>query len=808
LAVVLFVSLVVLPLLAVAVWSTFLFRPSGRVLEIEMRATSGTVAQLYWSADYAFNGTEMASQLLHQHPGDFDRLRFPLPDRPLELLRFDPIDGSGEITVRSMRVLTREGQLVRTIDPLVLAPLYQIARITPSPEGVRVETTPGANDPIMLLRASWVVGPSPWRWLQFVTPFALAWIAFAVLAVILAALGFVARDIARGPFDAGHALWFAALFLTVLWAKATLLQHYPVPVPFWDQWDGEAATLYIPWWHDGLSWRQMFMLHNEHRIFFSRVLAVALLVVNGQWDPHLQILVNAVVQSLAALVFAAALWMAMGRKRLPLVIGTIGLVFAPPFALENSLAGFQSAFYFLLLFSALAIWLMTAHRPGTLAWCIGLLCAFCCPFTVAGGLFVVAPIACAIVLKTIAERREWRGAAVSLLALSAVLAVAYAGLPPPIPYHEALKATSARAFGVSFAHNLAFPWIQIPTAAALVWLPFLFLAVAVLVRRLRSTMGERLTCALAVWVLLQAGAMAYSRGGNGVAPASRYLDLLSFGFVLNTVALATMMDQSKRWVRIAATVGVAAWVLAGTAGIARLSREMLITAARQRVEWSHEHVRTVRAFIASGNMEELLGKRGPQELPYHSAWMLANWLQHPYVARILPAIVRSPLPIHPADSGSTFQQTWSSVNGEHILAFDSYGGDRAKNRASFESQPVTCTDFRYLRFEVAGAARDSGLRLSLKDVRTGAETAVSPSPGSRSGWTAATARCPNGPFTIVADDQSPVSWLAFRPPSEIAWGSAVAESMIQRTNVLAGLAILLGVLAVGWSIRSALPWAS
>ena len=88
-------------------------------------------------------------------------------------------------------------------------------------------------------------------------------------------------------------------------------------------------------------------------------------------------------------------------------------------------------------------------------------------------------------------------------------------------------------------------------------------------------MGERLTCALAVWVLLQAGAMAYSRGVNGVAPASRYLDLLSFGFVLNTVALATMLDQPKRWVRIAATVGVAAWVVAGTIGIARLSREML-----------------------------------------------------------------------------------------------------------------------------------------------------------------------------------------------------------------------------------------
>ena len=83
-------------------------------------------------------------------------------------------------------------------------------------------------------------------------------------------------------------------FLTVVWAKALVLLQHPVPVPFWDQWDGEGAMLYIPWWHDGLTWRQMFALHNEHRIFFSRLLAVALLVLNGQWDPHLQILVNAV----------------------------------------------------------------------------------------------------------------------------------------------------------------------------------------------------------------------------------------------------------------------------------------------------------------------------------------------------------------------------------------------------------------------------------------------------------------------------------------------------------------------------------
>ena len=48
----------------------------------------------------------------------------------------------------------------------------------------------------------------------------------------------------------------------------------------------------LPYSSGGLTWRQMFTLHNEHRIFFTRVLAMALVILNGQWDPHLQIVVN------------------------------------------------------------------------------------------------------------------------------------------------------------------------------------------------------------------------------------------------------------------------------------------------------------------------------------------------------------------------------------------------------------------------------------------------------------------------------------------------------------------------------------
>lgn len=797
----LFVTLVVAPLVAVGVASTALFRPGGRILEIEMRTTSGDTAQVYWSAGYVFSGEAMASVPINQVPGEFARLRFRIPDERFELIRVDPMNGSGEAVVRSMRVLDDRGREVRAIDPIVLSPLHEVTRITRGADGVRILTTEGATDPIVMMRASWLSGPSPWRPLQFVTPLALTWIGLASLALIAAAAAVVLRDARRDAFDFRAALWLATLFLTVLWAKAVLLQDYPVPVPFWDQWDGEAATLYIPWWHDGLTWRQMFTLHNEHRIFFSRVLAVALLVVNGQWDPHLQILVNAGVQALAAVVLAAILWMAGGRRYLPLVAGLVALVMAAPFAVENSLNGFQSAFYFLLLFSILAIWLMVAHEPGTKAWWLGLACAFCSLFTVAGGLLVIAPIGLAALMRFVNEPRRWRPFVATLAALAMVAVVGYAGMSPPIPYHEALKATSAYAFSLAFARNLAFPWLNAPKLTLVLWLPLAILAAVVVWRRLKSSPYERLLFGLAAWVLCQSAAIAYSRGVDGVAPTSRYLDLLSLGSVLNTLAIVVWIERTGRRAQSILIAATCVWIGAIGYGVSSLSREMIETSARPRAQWSREHVRTVRTFLATDDMNDLLSKTPPRDLPYHSAWMLANWLQHPYVRRVMPAVVRPPLALVLGEGSAGFSHGQSADRIDPRQTFDSYGDQRVKNVGTFASQPVACADFAHLRFEVAGAAKDSGLDLGVRDAN-GRESRVWPPPGTRSGWTGTFVRCPAGGFTVFAADSSALSWMAFTPPSEIAWASMLAGLAIERTPLLGITALLCGALAVVTSLAA------
>ena len=590
-----------------------------------------------------------------------------------------------------MRVLDDAGRLVRTIDPIVLTPLSQIEGVLPVAGGTRIVTTPDGTDPMLLMKVAWTARESTWRDIQFVTPFSLAWIGAACGALVLAAVLCLARDVWRGPVAARHIALLAALFLIVVWGKLLLFEHYPMPVPYWDQWDGEAAGLYIPFANGALTWQQMFTLHNEHRIFFTRVLALVLVAINGQWDPMLQIVVNAYFHALAAVVFATSFWLAAGRRWLPLIALTVGLVIAAPFGLENSFVGLQSGFYFMILFSALATWLVGMHRPGTFPWYCGWLCAFAALVCLGSGVLTAAPIGAVIVLRLFNDPRTWRAAAVNIVILATTAAVGYAILSPPLPYHDFLKAGTWLAFKVSLARNLAFPWITSPRLSVLLWIPLFALSIAVLRRRMKTTALEMNTIALGAWVALQAIALAYSRGVNGATPASRYLDMLSLGFVANTMALIALWEGfAASRARRLVSAGLVVWVTAGMAGIYLVSAATLAKDGNERRQAMELYVKNVRAYVTTGDLAPLLQKHGPAEIPYFSPMMLAGWLQHPYVRRILPATLRQPIEL-----GNALSASATGAGGtpeDRMEAWDSYRGGRAKAQGRFESQPIECRE--------------------------------------------------------------------------------------------------------------------
>lgn len=90
-----------------------------------------------------------------------------------------------------------------------------------------------------------------------------------------------------------------ALFLIVLGAKLWLVQQAGSDLPFRDQWDAEGNLL-VHYCNHQLSIREFFQPHNEHRILWTRLLALSLLALNRQWDARLEMTANAVLHSLAA----------------------------------------------------------------------------------------------------------------------------------------------------------------------------------------------------------------------------------------------------------------------------------------------------------------------------------------------------------------------------------------------------------------------------------------------------------------------------------------------------------------------------
>jgi len=79
-------------------------------------------------------------------------------------------------------------------------------------------------------------------------------------------------------------LWFAALILSAVPAIAilALILHYGVNVPYYDQWDCEGK-LFKKFWEHQLTWGDFWEQHNEHRMFFPKLIYLALAYVT-HWN--------------------------------------------------------------------------------------------------------------------------------------------------------------------------------------------------------------------------------------------------------------------------------------------------------------------------------------------------------------------------------------------------------------------------------------------------------------------------------------------------------------------------------------------
>ncbi len=625
------------------------------------------------------------------------------------------------------------------------------------------------------------------------------WLALGAVAVLVGTafvMGWQQESRAASP---GVAVAIAsAVFLVVLGAKLGCIARFASSHPFWDQWS-EGGGLYRPYLEGRLPWSFLFEPHNEHRLSFTRLTALGLFDLNRQWDNRVQAVFNALLHSLMLGWLAAVIARRHELAEALIVGGVLALLAGIPFARENVTWGFQSWAYFYVLFAVLGLWLVPETRAFTTGWWVGLACVFACLFTGGPGPLCAAALTVGLLLECLRSPSRWP-AHVPTLIVGALLAAAGLLLLPAVPRHQVYQAGTVREFLISLGRVAAFPWVDTPVLAPLVWTPFL-LGLAKRIRWRRELPdGGRILTALGVFVLLHAPAIAYARGAGGAGPATRYFDILGLGVLVNLLAALALLHAARAGDRLRIGAGMLLWVALVAVGGVNLASRVMLVELPAAAEASLRQARRLATFLETGQREALAASV-PSDLPAASADILAEMLEDPFVRSVMPASVRPALPLAQEDAaGSAFEPGglppgYAPEPGRP--AFSSWPKFFTHRTGEFRSNVITTATLPYLRVEVTGYYITHRQALALVGAAQRVPVSLRAPAGGR--WLARTVRRPAGPFRVVATDEQPDQWYAFRAPVEIGALSAGTEWLLERWHAPLEAGALLATFIVLWS---------
>ncbi len=589
----------------------------------------------------------------------------------------------------------------------------------------------------------------------------------------------VARALPRWLLVAGFAF-------TIFGARLWLVDTAGSEVPTWDQWDAEGEFLLRPWLEGGFSVGDLFQHQNEHRIVVSKLFALGLFTANSQWDSFVEVVAGAAVHLLSALILLALGRRWLPRAWVPAYAVVLVLLFTLPFSWENSLFGFQCAFYFLLLFALGHIVLGLESDRFTLRWGLAQLCGLFALVTLASGFISSLAILAVLGYRLLRERR-WTAQQIVTAALAVAFTVVGWKIRTYVRGHEVLKAQSAGQFLGGFLDLVAWPGTALFPWALLLFVP----AVVFLVVRLRSketAPDDAIQLGLVAWMVAQCLALAYGRSGGGAVLSSRYLDLLALNVALGFVFLVRQTSGLRR------RIAVAVWLAVIVGGLVQQSRQMWRDYVAPTVLHQEQQAINVRAFLRTGDTAHLLNKPWA-DVPYPDPNVLVMRLASVAIQNVMPPAVRRPVAVAgpsaglprevppglPATTGEIAASTWK---------LPSTGG-----HFRWRSAMQSANALPVLRFRVAGDLGRPGKALRLA-VRSAAGTvAVAPdsAPGER--WKTVNVFRPAGEWWVEAEDDDPAAWFAFTQPVEVGRLTWLAEKMLK--HHLAVQLGGLGLLAAG-----------
>ncbi len=400
---------------------------------------------------------------------------------------------------------------------------------------------------------------------------------------------------ARGQTDIRRLPTLLACFATVLFLRLWLVREWGSGIPYWDQWDAEALLLYKPWLDGTWRWADLFRAHNEHRIVLTRLIDLALFVATGRWETWWQLVINAVLNAALATLIFGAFWDYLRRGFRIVFLAAIIWFFTTPSGCQNALWGFQSSGYLVNGLSGLAVFAL-ATAPLNKTWWFGWGAALLAVFAQGSGVFAAVVALVILAHSAVRTPNRWRAGIAGLL-LAALIALGFS-LGVKVPGHSYLRADSPQLFLSVFTRCLAYPLISHPFFCVPLQLPALWLLVIAYRERRNLRRHEALALALCLLGVLNAAAIAYSRGAGLVdhLPVSRYQDALLLGAVGNTAALLGICVHHRRGGAIAAV-----WAGGLALGLSLLGFGSLTLNLPFKVRVDHISVAMIAAYRETRN---------------------------------------------------------------------------------------------------------------------------------------------------------------------------------------------------------------
>jgi hypothetical protein len=599
-----------------------------------------------------------------------------------------------------------------------------------------------------------------------------------------------------------HYWFFAAitgLFITLWSSQLVIINLYGSSVPFWDQWDAEAAYLLIPHLQGSLEFWDLFAPHNEHRIFLTRVLALSLFEVTGVWNPLAEMILNSGIFALTFSFIAFCLTrIAPDDKDVAVwIFGLVLFLGSAPFGWENILSGFQSQFYLMQLFTLLGFYYTLIPSSRSNLRLFGWGCFGVALFTMSSGILAIAVrmvllvVECLISWRDSSERRRiYKDSAFALVIL--VLGILlYSDYPP----HEFLKANSFFDLLNSAGNSLSWPWVQLQWLGLIVYMPLFLLFVLILARRISISASSLLLVGLGGWVVAQALATGYARGGIGGGPASRYMDILVIGVVVNFCCLVVLARERVLRQKIAKFSMIFFLLILGVGSIVLLKQHS-VPEMQSRGEAMRGYEVNVSRYVSKRD-ENWFMNLPEGSLPYPSSARLKELLDVSELANILPGEISAGLDMSPmlvegfVPNGfyPLFEPNFSSNT------YGSYGADGDHSRGEFRSAEIE-NSLELYEISFAGKPNGEGMKFGVET-----KSGFLPLGGESysSSWKKIEFVVPHGDFRVVAQDESAQYWIAIGNLRQIAFSELVVDKILINASHLFFLVLPIFLLIILWN---------